>query len=241
MWYVIHTKTGYEQQCLERCEQYIDASAYNKVFIPQFIAQKHFKKEWHDVKKVLFPGYLFVDTETIEPVIAGLKKFRQYSKVLRDGEVVSPITKEEQAFLSLLMDSEYTIHYSQGLLIGDKVCVTQGPLKNIQGYVKSIDRHRRIAKLEVPFFGRPTPIEIGFGAIMRVSDEQFHEMKSANMHNKSPDECAGQVKVLKGIFKGMYGTFLYADVKHDEWTVEIDLFDVKTKVIFQRNEIKMFI
>jgi transcription antitermination factor NusG len=37
----------------------------------------------------------------------------------------------------------------------------------------------------------------------------------------------------------MTGKFLQADPERDEWTVEIDLFGVGTKVTFQRNEIEM--
>lgn len=95
---------GMEQKCLQQCGKYVGRDDYSEIFIPRYIAQKHFKKEWHEVKKTLFPGYLFIDTEKIEPVKEGLKKFWQYTKVLRDGEVVSPITVQEQQVLSAIMD-----------------------------------------------------------------------------------------------------------------------------------------
>lgn len=50
-------------------------------------------------EKCLFHGILHRNisirsvNEQIEPVIEGLKKFRQYTKVLRDREMVSPITE----------------------------------------------------------------------------------------------------------------------------------------------------
>ena len=118
MWYVIHTVSGMEQKCLQQCGIHLDRDDYNEIFIPRYIAQKHFKKEWHEVEKALFPGYLFVDTEKIESVIEGLKKFRQYTKVLREGEMVSPITVQEQQFLSIMMDQQHLVRYSEGFLIG---------------------------------------------------------------------------------------------------------------------------
>ena len=162
MWYVIHTVSGLEQKCLQQCRIYVDKNDYNKMFIPRYIAQRHFKKEWHEVEKTLFPGYLFVDTEKIDSVIEGMKKFRQFTKVLQDGEMVSPIKEQEQQFLSTMMDQQHLVRYSEGFLIGEKVCITTGPLRNLQGYLRTVDRHRRIAKLEVPIFGRPTPTEVGF-------------------------------------------------------------------------------
>ena len=47
MWYVIHTMSGQEQDCKLQCERYVDGQAYQELFIPQYIAQKHFRKEWH--------------------------------------------------------------------------------------------------------------------------------------------------------------------------------------------------
>lgn len=37
----------------------------------------------------------------------------------------------------------------------------------------------------------------------------------------------------------MTGKFLYADVGQNEWTAELELFGVQTKVSFRREEIKM--
>ena len=47
--------------------------------------------------------------------------------------------------------------------------------------------------------------------------------------------------MLRGVFKGMTGKFLHADVGQDEWTVELKLFGVETRVAFRREEIKIFI
>lgn len=135
MWYVIHTMAGLEQKCMQQCQEYIDQSAYREMFIPQYKTKKHFKKEWHEVTKPLFPGYLFVDTDEIEPVLLGLKEFRQYTKVLKDGDIISPIKKDEQEFPSLMMDKDYTVQYSEGFLIGDEVYITSGPLKKVQGWI----------------------------------------------------------------------------------------------------------
>lgn len=160
---------------------------------------------------------------------------------MRDGEIVSPITEQEQQFLSAMMDKQYFVRYSEGFLIGKKVCITTGPLRNFEGYVRTVDRHRRVAKLEIPIFGRPTPTEVGFGAIKRVSEEEFRRMVKKNMqkYREKSQEEPGQVKVLKGIFKGMTGKFLYADAGKNEWTVGLELFGVETKVTFRREEIKI--
>ncbi len=241
MWYVIHTMSGTEQKCVQQCSQYIDSADYNEMFVPLYMSKKHFKQEWHDVEKTLFTGYIFVDTDCIEPILEGLKKVHQYTSVLRDADAISPITEQEQKFLSDMMDDRHVVQYSEGFLIGEKVCITSGPLRHYQGCIKTVDRHRRIAKLEIPVFGRMTPVEVGFGAVRRVSQEEFQKMKQQNIRKYQPsaNQESGQVKVLKGAFEGMTGKLLCADPERDEWTIELELFGVETKVTCPREEIEV--
>ena len=244
MWYVIQTISGMEEKCMQQCVQYIDKKDYVELFVPQYIEKRHFKKEWHDIKKVLFPGYIFVDTMQIKPITDGLKKVRQYTKILRDGDVISPITEEEQKYLEMMMDDEHIVRYSEGFLIGEEVCILSGPLQKCSGWIKKIDRHKRTAQMEIPIFGRRTPVEVGFGAIARVSKEEFKQMKDENIKKYKKDtellEKENKVKIIAGIFDGMTGTFLYADPDKDEWTVELELFGGLNKVIFKREELQMF-
>ena len=53
---------------------------------------KNNSKKWHD-----FRGYLFVDTATIKQVIVGLKNW-QCNKILRDRELVSRITDQDNVY-----------------------------------------------------------------------------------------------------------------------------------------------
>lgn len=242
MWYVIHTMAGKEKSCLQQCRQYVTPDDYSEMFIPEYILQKKIQKEWTDVRQTLFPGYLFVETEHIEKVMAALKRVRQYTRVLKDGELVSPITKEEQDFLQAAMDGDHVVHYSEGFIIGNQAVITKGPLKNLKGCIRSVDRHRRVAKLEVMLYGRPTPMEVGFGAFARVSEEQFRQIVQQNVNaQKQEGTPPGTVKVLKGAMEGMTGKFLYANVDADEWTVEMKLFGSESsEVIFQKEEIKIY-
>ena len=93
----------------------------------------------------------------------------------------------------------------------------------------------------IPVFGGMTQVEVGFGAVKRVSQEEFHQMKQQNIRKNqtaAPKE-PGQVKVLKGAFEGMTGKLLSAEPERDEWTIELELFDVATKVICPREEIEI--
>lgn len=43
----------------------------------------------------------------------------------------------------------------------DAVTILSGPLKNVEGQIKKINLHRRIAEVEVDFMNRKTVIHLG--------------------------------------------------------------------------------
>jgi len=51
---------------------------------------------------------------------------------------------------------------------GDKVRVIDGPFVNFQGVVEDINPERGRMKVEVPVFGRPTPVELEYYQVERL-------------------------------------------------------------------------
>ena len=236
MWYVIQTTSGQEQDCLAVCRAKMDPSLYKEMFVPLYIDKMHFRKQWHDVKKVLFPGYFFVDTGNVDAVMKELSHIDRLTKVLRNAEMVAPIRKEEQTFLQDMMNEEHIVECSKGFIIGDRVCITEGPLRNHYGFIRKVDRHRRIAKLEINFFGRMTPVEVGLEIVSRLTEEQFEKLKKDRLETY---EDAGEksVRIKSGVFAGMRGILLNTNEKKDEWRVRIELFEHPTEVVFSGDEI----
>lgn len=238
-WYVIQTLSGEEIRCLTLCQSRIDSRLYHEIFIPKYIRQKHYKKEWHECCEILFPSYLFVDTENMEEIAEKLAQVPCYTKILRDGDSIAPIREEEKQFLAQMMDEYKVVRYSEGLIIGEQVCIAHGPLKSMQGYVRSVNRHRRVAILDVKIFGRRTPMEVGFGAVKRLSRDEFHQFCQINQAQADAIPVQDRVKITRGVFAGVYGTFLYANKKKDEWTVQIQLYETSVKVVCHRDEIQI--
>lgn len=249
MWYVIQTVSGKEQSCAGICRARIDSSLYNRIFVPMYIDKLHFKGKWHDVKKVLFPGYFFIDTEEIDAVSDIISGIELFAKILKNAEKPSPIHSEEKNFLQSMMDDEYIIHCSKGFIIGEKICITEGPLRNHYGLIRKIDRHRRTANLEINFFGRMTPAEVGLEVLARLTEDEFRELKEKSMGiycgNVSEKEIQpkqkklshSKVNIKSGVFAGMSGVFQSGNTEKDEWHVKVNLFDTPTEVVFSREEI----
>ncbi len=244
MWYVVQTMAGQEQDCLAVCRAKINQSLYKEMFVPLYIDKMRFQKQWHDVKKVLFPGYFFVDTEKIRDVAEELARIDRFTKLLRNAEEIAPIRDEEQKFLRSMMNEAHVVECSQGMIIGDRVCITEGPLRNHYGFIRKVDRHRREARLEINFFGRMTPVKVGLQIVTKLTEEQFEKLKKDTLEMYSEVQSAvgtdsqKTVKIKSGVFAGLQGILLSKNEKKDEWRVRIELFEHPTEVVFSGEEIE---
>ena len=50
---------------------------------------------------------------------------------------------------------------SQGVIEGDTVIITSGPLTKLSGEITYIDRHKRLAMVRVEMFGRFMDVKLG--------------------------------------------------------------------------------
>lgn len=238
-------KAGAEKADSEKVigEKINDAYFGYKLFIPTIMLQRHYQKEWHSVEKVMFPGYVFVETDDIKEFAKHLSDVECFSKLLKVEDEITPISEEEKEFLENMMDENYCVSYSQGFIVGENVVITEGALRNKNALIRKVDRHRRIAMLDIEMFGRRTPVEVGFGAFAKVTNEEWEQIRqdniSRNAHeDNSPIENENDVRVLSGVFEGMAGKLISLDTARNECTVELEIFDRMTRVAFDIDEVE---
>ena len=107
-------------------------------------------------------------TEQPEPLTDELKKVMGLTKLLKTGEEITPLSKEEVALLMKLGNEEQEVEMSTGIIEGDKVRIFAGPLQGMEGLIKKIDRHKRMAYLEVEMFGRTVEMGVGLEIVSRM-------------------------------------------------------------------------
>ena len=167
MWYVIQVRTGSEDNIRLQCEKNISTNILKDCFIPYYEERKHLKGEWRTLKKILFPGYVFLDSEEWERLFMNLKQVSGLTKLLGIGDDVVPLTEEEVEFLTSFGGEDQVVPISEGIIENSKVIVMSGPLTGKEGYIKKIDRHKRKAYLELPMFGRIQRIQVGLEIVSK--------------------------------------------------------------------------
>ncbi len=172
MWYVMQVRVGSEERIAQQCNITIPKSVLRKSFIPYNEAKYKFHGEWVTLKRRIFLGYVFLDTDHIEEVIQYLNRMADMTKVLGVGDEIVPLTDEEVDFLLQLGGEEQIVRLSEIMLDGSAVTVLNGPLKGKEGLIKKIDKHKRKIYLETEMFNRKQRIEIGFEFAVEKTERQ---------------------------------------------------------------------
>ena len=166
MWYVIQVYTGRELEIAQQCRDRV-AEEGEDVFVPLAERWTKIRGERTLITSRLFPGYVFIETERIEDFYKRLNRIYGMTKVLRTGDEMTPIQKEEEEYLRRLGGEEHVAKYSEGYIEGDKRVVTSGPLKDFEGNVKKILRHKRLVVMEVSLLGQTVEVTLGLGIVER--------------------------------------------------------------------------
>lgn len=168
-WYAVWVQTGREEQIRNICHRRLaDKQVYEDCFLPKY--EKPWKENgiWIKKQEVLFPGYLFFVTEDPAGLRMAFKGLPEFAKVLGDDDGPIPLYQEEIDFLQKHINQDRVFEVSTGEMIGEKLIVTDGPLKDLEGKVVHVDRHKRQAVLEVEFFGRVVKMKVGLEIVRKV-------------------------------------------------------------------------
>lgn len=162
-WYVIQTMAGQEEAIKQMAEKYMPNDCQEEYRLIYYIRKKRYQGRWHEIKEMLLPGYLFLVADSPWPARERLKKIMKFSKLLRNYEEneIYPISKEEEQFLKRLAGDGTEVGMSYGMIEGDTVRIIAGSLMGMEAVIRKIDRHKRIAYIEMQIFGEVKLVQVG--------------------------------------------------------------------------------
>lgn len=160
MWYVIQVYSGKEEYCKGLIEKYVCSGTFEDCKIPVYIKLRKREGIWNQETRILFPGYIFVKTENIMELHNQLKSVPHMTRLLGTGKDIIPISKEEEIFLTKLGKDKMIIDISRGIIVNGKVTVLSGPLQGMEEYIKKVNRHKRLAWIDISMLGRRIPVSL---------------------------------------------------------------------------------
>lgn len=170
--YVMQVATGRELKTLDLIDRVLGASAGAAFFVPRFQYHKKVKGSWQLVEELLTPGYVYARTaaRAVDDVARRLWQVPAFTRMLAqdDGSFV-PLSTDEEAWLERLTGEDHVVEPSLGFIEGDQVVITDGPLKGLESRIKKIDRHKRLAYVDVHLMGRTKTIKVGVEIVRKTA------------------------------------------------------------------------
>jgi transcriptional antiterminator NusG len=158
-WVILFARTGSEEKLVHVLKEKLNTEEYLP-FVPTKETPYRNKGVVNRVRKPLFPGYIFVQTEIethsiAEKLTAALKNTKDIYSILHygDDEKDVVVREEERLYWERLFDADFCVVGSVGFIAGDTIRVTSGALVGLEGQIKKINRHKREAIVEMEMMG----------------------------------------------------------------------------------------
>lgn len=121
-------------------------------------------------EQILYPGYIFVETEYIDKVAHLVKSIPGASNVLKDQNG-SAIPLKQSEIDRIVVEKEVVKAMIESAFIeGEKIEIISGPFAKFRGTLTSVDMQKNKVKVEVAIFGRPSVVDLTLDDINKIAD-----------------------------------------------------------------------
>ena len=170
-WYVVHTYAGYENAVMRNLKQRIESyDMQDKIFSVIVPTEKKVKikagKRVEEEEKI-YPGYILVEMVVTDDSWFVVRNTPRVTGFVGSGVYPVPLDKKEVDTLFARMNADKVTH-TINLIENDAILIVDGPFKDLEGKVSSIDEERGKVKVLVSMFGRETPVELDFLQVKKV-------------------------------------------------------------------------
>ena len=170
-WYAVHTYSGYEDAVARNLKQRIESFGMKEkifnVVVPteNKIKVKNGRKT--EMREKIFPGYVLVDMIVTDDSWYVVRNTPRVTGFVGAGVNPVPLRKDEVDYLFNKMDTSVAKH-NIDMSAGESILITDGPFKELEGKVSSVDQDRGKVKVLVSMFGRETPVELDFLQVRKI-------------------------------------------------------------------------
>ena len=170
-WYAIHTYSGYENAVMRNLKQRIESLGVgDKIFDVVVPIEKKIKVKGGkrvEVEEKIYPGYVLVDMIVNDDSWYVVRNTPRVTGFVGAGVNPVPLSEEEVSFLFSRMSKDGPKHNIE-LEVGETIQIADGPFKELEGKVESVDNDKGKVRVLVSMFSRETPVELDFLQVKKL-------------------------------------------------------------------------
>ena len=173
-WYIVQSHSSFENKVAslikEEAEKAKISDKIEEIVIPTHDITEVKRGKRVQRKKKYFPGYVLIKSEMDNNIYHMIKNIKRVTGFLGSKGVPVPVSDNEiEKILGQIKDGVAQPKSSIEYVIGEKVQVIDGPFASFNGMVEEIDEEKSRLKVSVSIFGRPTPVELDYNQVEKVS------------------------------------------------------------------------
>ncbi len=173
-WYVAKTMTGQENKVAKALkEKILNLSMmeyFADILVPEESVVSNINGKKRTYKRKFFPGYVLIRMIMTDETWHLVKNSDKITGFLGgSADRPSPISEEEARYMLNQAEEGHTKPKTAiNITEGDSVRVIEGPFTTFTGSVESVTEKGKI-KVNILIFGRPTPVELDFTQVEKLS------------------------------------------------------------------------
>lgn len=175
-WYVLRVVSGKERKIKEHLDKEIRLSGWDHAILQVLCPFEKVFKVLNGKKvlreKISYPGYIMIEgndkmNDTMIQTITNVTNVihflgREHPTPLRKSEV-------NKMFGTLDEQDEQGVMLAEPYIIGESVKIIDGPFNDFNGTVDEVHDDKKKLKVTVKIFGRPTPVELSYMQVEKIS------------------------------------------------------------------------
>ena len=173
-WYIVQSHSSFENKVAslikEEAEKAKISDKIEEIVIPTHDITEVKRGKRVQRKKKYFPGYVLIKSEMDNNIYHMIKNIKRVTGFLGSKGVPVPVSDNEiEKILGQIKDGVAQPKSSIEYVIGENVQVIDGPFASFNGMVEDIDEDKSRLKVSVSIFGRPTPVDLEYNQVEKVS------------------------------------------------------------------------
>jgi transcriptional antiterminator NusG len=158
-WYIVRTQGNHEKSLAEKLKNDKSLERHiGQVLVPTEISFYLKNKKKVKREKVIYPGYVFVETNNTGEVSEFLKQTSSGGFLKERNGDIKPMRKREVENLIGQIDQKQEEDLSSNYIVGEEVRIMDGPFATMVGTITNITDEK--LSLNVSIFGRETKMDV---------------------------------------------------------------------------------
>jgi transcriptional antiterminator NusG len=177
--FVVQVGTGDEERFLRRARQELESvnpveSARMALWWPRRSIRIRRGGRWRESLASIFPGYLFLEGESVSPEIYWrFKSITGFRRFLKDNHNIEPVGPRDRAIIQHFISCGEIVHRSTVVFDEhNRIRVISGPLKGLEGRIIKVDRRKGRARVKLELYEDSFTIDFGFDSLERADRRQ---------------------------------------------------------------------